>query len=125
MYFSHSEKNTENILFIYKPFIFKREPFPSRLTPLAARSGSPCAAPHRAAAHAQRGVAAAAAAPGGVAAGRGPRGGAGREGGGWRRGGAMLRWLVALLSRSCLVSKGGAMFYAVRKGRRTGVYRTW
>ncbi|XP_032041101.1 ribonuclease H1 isoform X1 [Aythya fuligula] len=37
----------------------------------------------------------------------------------------MLRWLVALLSRSCLVSKGGAMFYAVRKGRRTGVYRTW
>ncbi|OXB65719.1 hypothetical protein ASZ78_011776 [Callipepla squamata] len=37
----------------------------------------------------------------------------------------MLRWLVALLSRSCFVSKGGSMFYAVRKGRQTGVYRTW
>ncbi|OXB77146.1 UNVERIFIED_CONTAM: hypothetical protein H355_014717 [Colinus virginianus] len=36
----------------------------------------------------------------------------------------MLRWLVALLSRSCFVSKGGSMFYAVRKGRQTGVYRT-
>ncbi|XP_010706240.1 ribonuclease H1 [Meleagris gallopavo] len=37
----------------------------------------------------------------------------------------MLRWLVALLSHSCFVSKGGGMFYAVRKGRQTGVYRTW
>ncbi|NXN20487.1 RNH1 Ribonuclease, partial [Nycticryphes semicollaris] len=37
----------------------------------------------------------------------------------------MLRWLVAVLSHSCFVSKGGSMFYAVRKGRRTGVYRTW
>ncbi|XP_030346791.1 ribonuclease H1 isoform X2 [Strigops habroptila] len=35
----------------------------------------------------------------------------------------MLRWLVAVLSHSCFVSKD--MFYAVRKGRRTGVYRTW
>ncbi|XP_069661967.1 ribonuclease H1 isoform X2 [Haliaeetus albicilla] len=37
----------------------------------------------------------------------------------------MLRWLVAVLSHSCFVSKGDGMFYAVRKGRRTGVYRTW
>ncbi|NXL36421.1 RNH1 Ribonuclease, partial [Glaucidium brasilianum] len=37
----------------------------------------------------------------------------------------MLRWLVAVLSHSCFVSKGDSMFYAVRKGRRTGVYRTW
>ncbi|NXS93441.1 RNH1 Ribonuclease, partial [Jacana jacana] len=37
----------------------------------------------------------------------------------------MLRWLVAVLSHSCFVSKGGSMFYAVRKGRRAGVYRTW
>ncbi|CAM9918270.1 unnamed protein product [Bubo scandiacus] len=37
----------------------------------------------------------------------------------------MLRWLVAVLSHSCFVSKGVSMFYAVRKGRRTGVYRTW
>lgn len=37
----------------------------------------------------------------------------------------MLRWLVAVLSQSCFVSKGDGMFYAVRKGRRTGVYRTW
>ncbi|KAF1508571.1 Ribonuclease H1, partial [Eudyptula minor] len=37
----------------------------------------------------------------------------------------MLRWLVAVLSHSCFVSKGGSMFYAVRKGRRPGVYRTW
>ncbi|XP_051469918.1 ribonuclease H1 [Apus apus] len=37
----------------------------------------------------------------------------------------MLRWLVAVLSHSCFVSKGGNMFYAVRKGRRLGVYRTW
>uniref|UniRef100_A0A8C9ESQ9 ribonuclease H n=1 Tax=Pavo cristatus TaxID=9049 RepID=A0A8C9ESQ9_PAVCR len=38
----------------------------------------------------------------------------------------MLRWLVALLSHSCFVSKGGGgMFYAVRKGRQTGVFRTW
>uniref|UniRef100_A0A8C3KC19 Ribonuclease H1 n=1 Tax=Calidris pygmaea TaxID=425635 RepID=A0A8C3KC19_9CHAR len=37
----------------------------------------------------------------------------------------MLRWLVAVLSHSCFVSKGGGMFYAVRKGRRAGVYRTW
>ncbi|XP_061213611.1 ribonuclease H1 isoform X3 [Neopsephotus bourkii] len=35
----------------------------------------------------------------------------------------MLRWLVAVLSHSCFVSKD--MFYAVRRGRRTGVYRTW
>uniref|UniRef100_A0A8B9G6G5 Ribonuclease H1 n=1 Tax=Amazona collaria TaxID=241587 RepID=A0A8B9G6G5_9PSIT len=35
----------------------------------------------------------------------------------------MLRWLVAVLSHSCFASKG--MFYAVRNGRRTGVYRTW
>ncbi|XP_067150363.1 ribonuclease H1 [Apteryx mantelli] len=37
----------------------------------------------------------------------------------------MLRWLVAVLSHACFVSKGGSMFYAVRRGRRTGVYRTW
>ncbi|NXC39181.1 RNH1 Ribonuclease, partial [Penelope pileata] len=37
----------------------------------------------------------------------------------------MLRWLVAVLSHSCFVSKGGGMFYAVRRGRQTGVYRTW
>ncbi|XP_057877506.1 ribonuclease H1 [Melospiza georgiana] len=37
----------------------------------------------------------------------------------------MLRWLVAVLSHSCLVPRAGSMFYAVRKGRRTGVYRTW
>ncbi|NXD81391.1 RNH1 Ribonuclease, partial [Halcyon senegalensis] len=37
----------------------------------------------------------------------------------------MLRWLVAVLSHSCFVSKGDSMFYAVRNGRRTGVYRTW
>ncbi|NWT44281.1 RNH1 Ribonuclease, partial [Chroicocephalus maculipennis] len=37
----------------------------------------------------------------------------------------MLRWLVAVLSHSCFVSKGDSMFYAVRKGRRAGVYRTW
>ncbi|XP_054675228.1 ribonuclease H1 isoform X2 [Grus americana] len=37
----------------------------------------------------------------------------------------MLRWLVAVLSHSCFVSKGDSMFYAVRRGRRTGVYRTW
>ncbi|NWS12870.1 RNH1 Ribonuclease, partial [Pachyramphus minor] len=36
----------------------------------------------------------------------------------------MLRWLVALLS-PCFASKAGSMFYAVRSGRRTGVYRTW
>ncbi|NXI50444.1 RNH1 Ribonuclease, partial [Chloroceryle aenea] len=36
-----------------------------------------------------------------------------------------LRWLVAVLSHSCFVSRGDSMFYAVRKGRRTGVYRTW
>ncbi|XP_064002009.1 ribonuclease H1 isoform X1 [Pogoniulus pusillus] len=37
----------------------------------------------------------------------------------------MLRWLVAVLSHSCFVSRSDSMFYAVRKGRRTGVYRTW
>ncbi|XP_064304059.1 ribonuclease H1 isoform X2 [Phalacrocorax carbo] len=37
----------------------------------------------------------------------------------------MLRWLVAVLSHSCFVSKGDSMFYAVRKGRRTGVFRSW
>ncbi|XP_075270906.1 ribonuclease H1 isoform X1 [Opisthocomus hoazin] len=37
----------------------------------------------------------------------------------------MLRWLVAVLSHSCFVSKGDSMFYAVRRGRRAGVYRTW
>ncbi|NWI21345.1 RNH1 Ribonuclease, partial [Crypturellus soui] len=37
----------------------------------------------------------------------------------------MLRWLVAVLARACLGSRGGAMFYAVHRGRRTGVYRTW
>ncbi|NWR58116.1 RNH1 Ribonuclease, partial [Bucorvus abyssinicus] len=37
----------------------------------------------------------------------------------------MLRWLVAVLSHSCFVSKGDSMFYAVRRGRRTGIYRTW
>ncbi|NXV76255.1 RNH1 Ribonuclease, partial [Atlantisia rogersi] len=37
----------------------------------------------------------------------------------------MLRWLVAVISNSCFISKGDSMFYAVRKGRRTGVYRTW
>ncbi|NWU89271.1 RNH1 Ribonuclease, partial [Upupa epops] len=37
----------------------------------------------------------------------------------------MLRWLVAVLSHSCFVPKADSMFYAVRKGRRTGVYRTW
>ncbi|XP_054239410.1 ribonuclease H1 [Indicator indicator] len=37
----------------------------------------------------------------------------------------MLRWLVAVLSHSCFVSKSDSMFYAVHKGRRTGVYRTW
>ncbi|NXY90338.1 RNH1 Ribonuclease, partial [Alcedo cyanopectus] len=37
----------------------------------------------------------------------------------------MLRWLVAVLSHSCFVSKGDSMFYAVRSGRRTGVYRSW
>lgn len=52
-------------------------------------------------------------------------GGAAGWGRGWRRDCAMLRWLVAVLSHSCFVSKGDSMFYAVRKGRRTGVYRTW
>ncbi|XP_068009466.1 ribonuclease H1 isoform X2 [Melanerpes formicivorus] len=37
----------------------------------------------------------------------------------------MLRWLVSVLSHSCFISKSDSMFYAVRKGRRTGVYRTW
>ncbi|OPJ73529.1 ribonuclease H1 [Patagioenas fasciata monilis] len=37
----------------------------------------------------------------------------------------MLRWLVAVLSHSCFVSRGHSMFYAVRRGRRTGVFRTW
>ncbi|XP_041333850.1 ribonuclease H1 isoform X2 [Pyrgilauda ruficollis] len=37
----------------------------------------------------------------------------------------MLRWFLAVLSHSCFVPRGGSMFYAVRKGRRTGVYRTW
>ncbi|NP_001272732.2 ribonuclease H1 [Taeniopygia guttata] len=37
----------------------------------------------------------------------------------------MLRWLVAVLSHSCLGPRAGPMFYAVRKGRRAGVYRTW
>ncbi|XP_037247294.1 ribonuclease H1 isoform X2 [Falco rusticolus] len=37
----------------------------------------------------------------------------------------MLRWLVTVLSHSCFVPKGDSMFYAVRKGRQTGVYRTW
>ncbi|XP_054035987.1 ribonuclease H1 isoform X2 [Dryobates pubescens] len=37
----------------------------------------------------------------------------------------MLRWLVSVLSHSCFISKSESMFYAVRKGRRTGVYRTW
>ncbi|XP_068867631.1 ribonuclease H1 isoform X2 [Aphelocoma coerulescens] len=37
----------------------------------------------------------------------------------------MLRWLVAVLSHSCFLPRAGSMFYAVRKGRRTGVYRTW
>ncbi|NXU58764.1 RNH1 Ribonuclease, partial [Turnix velox] len=37
----------------------------------------------------------------------------------------MLRWLVAVLSHSCFFSKGDRMFYAVRRGRQTGVYRTW
>ncbi|NXW76367.1 RNH1 Ribonuclease, partial [Hirundo rustica] len=37
----------------------------------------------------------------------------------------MLRWLMAVLSHSCFVRRGGSMFYAVRTGRRTGVYRTW
>ncbi|XP_042659107.1 ribonuclease H1 [Tyto alba] len=37
----------------------------------------------------------------------------------------MLRWLVAVLSHSCFISKGDSMFYAVRRGRRAGVYRTW
>ncbi|NWX07578.1 RNH1 Ribonuclease, partial [Caloenas nicobarica] len=37
----------------------------------------------------------------------------------------MLRWLVAVLSHSCFVSRGHGMFYAVRSGRRIGVFRTW
>ncbi|NXN93388.1 RNH1 Ribonuclease, partial [Rhinopomastus cyanomelas] len=37
----------------------------------------------------------------------------------------MLRWLVAVFSHSCFVPRGDSMFYAVRKGRQTGVYRTW
>ncbi|XP_065690396.2 ribonuclease H1 [Patagioenas fasciata] len=37
----------------------------------------------------------------------------------------MLRWLVAVLSHSCFVSRDHSMFYAVRRGRRTGVFRTW
>ncbi|KAK2533933.1 Rnaseh1 [Columba guinea] len=37
----------------------------------------------------------------------------------------MLRWLVAVLSHSCFVPRGHSMFYAVRRGRRTGVFRTW
>ncbi|XP_027752047.1 ribonuclease H1 [Empidonax traillii] len=36
----------------------------------------------------------------------------------------MLRWLLALLSRCCAPT-AASMFYAVRSGRRTGVYRTW
>ncbi|XP_008504412.2 ribonuclease H1 isoform X1 [Calypte anna] len=58
------------------------------------------------------------------AAERGAAGPAG-PGRGWQGGCAMLRWLVAVLSHSCFVSRGDNMFYAVRKGRRTGVYRTW
>ncbi|XP_069707703.1 ribonuclease H1 [Phaenicophaeus curvirostris] len=37
----------------------------------------------------------------------------------------MLRWIAAVLRRSCLAPRAGSMFYAVRKGRRSGVYRTW
>ncbi|NWH71386.1 RNH1 Ribonuclease, partial [Piaya cayana] len=37
----------------------------------------------------------------------------------------MLRWVAAVLRRSCLALRAGSMFYAVRTGRRTGVYRTW
>ncbi|KAJ7408728.1 ribonuclease H1 [Willisornis vidua] len=35
----------------------------------------------------------------------------------------MLRWLVAVLS-PCFAPSAASMFYAVRTGRRTGVYRT-
>ncbi|NXY50579.1 RNH1 Ribonuclease, partial [Ceuthmochares aereus] len=37
----------------------------------------------------------------------------------------MLRWVAAVLRRSCLAPRAGSMFYAVRTGRRSGVYRTW
>uniref|UniRef100_A0A8D0L4Q5 Ribonuclease H1 n=1 Tax=Sphenodon punctatus TaxID=8508 RepID=A0A8D0L4Q5_SPHPU len=37
----------------------------------------------------------------------------------------MLRRLVAVLFNSYFVSRGGGMFYAVRAGRRTGVYHSW
>ncbi|NWQ76229.1 RNH1 Ribonuclease, partial [Columbina picui] len=37
----------------------------------------------------------------------------------------MVRWLLAVLSHSCFVSRAYSMFYAVRRGRRTGVFRTW
>ncbi|NWR79171.1 RNH1 Ribonuclease, partial [Centropus unirufus] len=37
----------------------------------------------------------------------------------------MLLCVAAALSRSCLAARAGSMFYAVRTGRRSGVYRTW